>query len=121
MMYEADARANETPGLEEYLAAVRQRKWLVVICIVLGFVLASAFTVNRSPTYTATAKVIVNPTIVGTTDQRLTRPVLEREREVVASNAIAESVIDQLRIASTSSLLLRELQVEFVDDSAGTS
>jgi len=48
MMYEADAQANETPGLEEYLAAIRQRKWLVLICTVLGVVLASAFIVNRA-------------------------------------------------------------------------
>ncbi|MDW3178144.1 MAG: polysaccharide biosynthesis tyrosine autokinase [Acidimicrobiia bacterium] len=117
MMYEAGAGAKETPGLEEYLAAIRQRKWLVVVCTVLGLALASLFIVNRTPSYTAIAKVLVNPTTVGTTNQSLQRAVLERERGVLASNVVAEAVIADLDLSITTSLLLRDLEVDFVDKS----
>jgi capsular exopolysaccharide synthesis family protein len=117
MMYEAGAGAKETPGLEEYLAAINQRKWLVVVCTVLGIVLASLFIVNRSPSYTAVSKVVVNATTVGTLDGRLNNPVLERERNVLGSEAVAGAVTEELGLSITTSLLLRELDVDFVDKS----
>ena len=117
MMYEKDAKGRETPGLEDYLAAIRQRKWLILLCGVLALVLAILFTSTRTATYTASARVLVNPTAVGSTDGRLVRPVLEREREVIDSNAVAERAAEQLSLGQSGRALLEDLDVFFVDNS----
>ncbi|MGI9606342.1 MAG: polysaccharide biosynthesis tyrosine autokinase [Acidimicrobiales bacterium] len=117
MMYEKGASGLETPGLEDYLAAIRHRKWLVLICALLGLVGAVAFSQSRTNSYTASSKVLVNPTPVGSRDGRLVEPVLEREREVVAGNAVANLVIEDLALSTTPRVLLTQLEVEFVDKS----
>jgi capsular exopolysaccharide synthesis family protein len=117
MMYEKDSKGRETPGLEDYLAAIRQRKWLIALCGALALALAILFTSTRTASYTASARVLVNPTAVGSTDGRLVRPVLEREREVIDSNAIADRVAEQLSLGQSARSLLRDLEVFFVDDS----
>lgn len=117
MMYESGSQAKETPGLEDYLSAMRQHKWLILTCAVLGLLAGIAFGGLREKTWEASAKVLVNPTNVGSTDGRLERPVLEREREVVDSNAVAQLVARDLGITTSPLLLLRNLEVVFVADS----
>jgi len=117
MMYEKDSKGRETPGLEDYLAAIRQRKWLIALCGALALALAILFTSTRTASYTASARVLVNPTAVGSTNGSLVRPVLEREREVIDSNAIADRVAEQLSLGQSARSLLRDLEVFFVDDS----
>lgn len=117
MMYEKDGQGRETPGLEDYLAAVRQRKWLILICAALALFAAILFSTTRTATYTANARVLVNPTAVASTDGRLVRPVLEREREVIDSNAVADRVAEQLQLGQSGRFLLQDLDVVFVDDS----
>jgi len=114
-MYEPGSQAKDTPGLEDYLAAVRQRKWLILLCAAIGLAVGVLFTTTRESTWEASAKVLVNPTTVGSTDGRLVRPTLEREREVVDSNAVARLVADDLNLTSNPLLLLRDLDVIFVD------
>ena len=117
MMYEPGSQAKETPGLEDYLAALRQRKLLIIACALLGLAAGIFFTATRQATFEASAKVLVNPTNVGSTDGRLERPVLEREREVVDSNAVARLVADDLGVTTSPLLLLRNLEVVFVNNS----
>lgn len=117
MMYETGSQAQETPGLEDYLAAVRQRKWLIILCAILGFALAVLFTLSRTATFEGAAKVLVNPTNVGAVDQRLAPPVLEREREVVDSEAVARLVALDVETTVSPLVLLRDLEVVFVDNS----
>ena len=121
MIYQAEARANETPGLEDYLSAVRRRTWLVIICALLGLVAAHLFTISTTDRFVASSRVLVNPTQVGSTDGRLVNPSLEREREVIASNAIANEVAADLRLGLTGRALLSDLEVEFVDRSDSLS
>ena len=116
-MYEAGSQAKETPGLEDYLAAIRQRKWLIVVGALLGLAAAVLFTLSRTATYEAAAKVLVNPTNVGTIDSRLAAPELEREREVVDSETVARLVANDINVTTSPLLLLRDLEVVFVDDS----
>ena len=116
-MYETGSQAQETPGLEDYLAAVRQRKWLIILCAILGFALAVLFTLSRTATFEGAAKVLVNPTNVGAVDQRLAPPVLEREREVVDSEAVARLVALDVETTVSPLVLLRDLEVVFVDNS----
>ena len=58
-MYEANAGGKETPGLEDYLVAIRNRKWLVLACALIGVGLALLYIESRTATYSAEAKVIV--------------------------------------------------------------
>ena len=117
MMYEKEAQGRETPGLEDYIAAVRQRKLLIVACGVLFFALAILFTSSRTATFTAEARVLVNPTAVGSIDTRLVQPSLEREREVIDSNAVADLVATDVALNQTGRALLENVEVVFVDDS----
>ena len=116
-MYETGSQAKETPGLEDYLAAISQRKWLILVCTALGLALAVLLTLSQQPTFEAAAKVVVNPTNVGSLDGRLVRPTLEREREIVDSEAVARLVTADLGITTSPLLLLRDLEVVFVDSS----
>lgn len=117
MMYEPAAGGQETPSLEDYLAAVSRRKLLILVSLLAGFALASMYSSSRTATFVAEANVLVNPTNVNTTDGRLLNPTLEREREVVASNAVAEDVVQDLDLQVGPSQLLRDLEVRFVDRS----
>ena len=112
MMYEPGSQAKETPGLEDYLAAIRQRKWLILLCAAIGLAAGVFFSSTREKTWEASAKVLVNPTTV---NGRSERPTLEREREVVDSNAVARLVADDLDLTTNPLLLLRDLEVIFVD------
>ena len=117
MMYEKDAGGRETPGLEDYLAAIRQRAVLIAVFGLLGLLAAFLFTATRTSTYTATARVVVNPTAVGSTNNNLTSPVLERESEVIKGNAVAERVASAIQLGRSGRALLQDLEVFFVDDS----
>ena len=117
MMFEAGSQAKDTPGLEEYLAAARQRKWLIVLCGLIGLAAAFLVTISLESRFEASARVLVNPTPVGSTDGRLVNPSLEREREVVDSIQVEREVVTQLQLVVTPNDLLRELDVVFVADS----
>lgn len=117
MMYEPGSQAKETPGLEDYLAALRQRKWLVIGCTLLGLLAGILFSATREKSWEASAKVLVNPTPVGSIDARLVTPVLEREAGVVDSNVIASRVTTELKDTGDPLLLLRDLEVVFIDKS----
>ena len=95
MMFEAGSQAKDTPGLEEYLAAARQRKWLIVLCGLIGLAAAFLVTISLENRFEASARVLVNPTPVGSTDGRLVNPSLEREREVVDSIQVGREVVTQ--------------------------
>jgi non-specific protein-tyrosine kinase len=117
MMYQPGAGAKETPGLEDYLAAISRRKLLIVASLLLGLAAAWFYDSSRTPTYAAEANVLVNPTNVNSTNGGLVRPVLERERGVVASNAVATDVVAELALDREPTAVLRDLEVRFVDGS----
>ena len=117
MMFEAGSQGKDTPGLEEYLAAVRQRKLLILLCALIGLAAAFLLTISLENRFEASARVLVNPTPVGTTDGRLVRPTLEREREVVDSIQVGREVVVELGLVTAPNSLLRELDVIFVDGS----
>ena len=117
-MYEANAGGKETPGLEEYLNAIRNRKWLVLACALIGLGLSLLYVESRTPTYNAEAKVVANPTPVGSINTAKKEANLEEEREKLASFPIADAVIDELDLTVTSqNELLDNLSVSFRPDS----
>lgn len=117
MIYQSEMKAKDTPGLEDYISAVRRRSLLVLLCTFLGFALLTLFTLSRTDQFQGEARVLVNPTPIGSTNGQDVRPVLEREREVVASNAIATEAAQELGLTISPRALLEDLEVTFVDDS----
>ncbi|MEM7340056.1 MAG: polysaccharide biosynthesis tyrosine autokinase [Actinomycetota bacterium] len=118
MMYQsASATGTEAARLEDYLRAVSRHRWVVLALTLLGATAAFLFTTTQTPTYTGTSTIVLAPTPVGSIDNRLVFPNLEREREVLASNSTAELVIADMGLGSTPEELLKNLEVEFRPDS----
>ncbi|NNF64082.1 MAG: polysaccharide biosynthesis tyrosine autokinase [Acidimicrobiia bacterium] len=116
MMYE-NPDARETPGLEDYLAALRAR-WLLVLMITALFtILGYVYVQTRSVTVEARAEVLVNPAPVPrTTENNLPRISLERERGVLSSLRTAELASQKLGIGDPADVQ-RNVKVEFEPDS----
>lgn len=113
-MYQSASTAPDAARLEDYLRAVQRHKWVVVALTLLGVAAAFLFASTRTPTYTAIAVVEVRPTPVGSVDARLVNPNLELEREILASNKTAISVITELGLTTTTpEALLQNLDVSF--------
>ena len=113
-MYEANAPANETPGLEDYLKAIQSRKWLVIACAIAGLILASLFAGSRTSVFDADAVVVLRPTPVGSNNPNtLAIPNLETERATLASLEVADEVTNRLQLATDPRDLLEDLIVRF--------
>lgn len=117
MMFSPDSTGTDSARLEDYLRAIRLRKWVVIGVGLAGFVLASIFIGSRTTTYTATATVVLGPTPVGSTNTNLVNPNLEKEREVILSNPVAEDVVQNLDLEDEPRALLRNTEVAFRPDS----
>ncbi|MCP5025487.1 MAG: polysaccharide biosynthesis tyrosine autokinase [Actinomycetia bacterium] len=105
MMYQPATAANEAPRLEDYINAVRGRRWVVILCAIAGLLLAMVLASSRSTTYTATSRILVGPTPVNSTDHRLVAPNLETESELIESTPIAQQVADELDLDDPGALL----------------
>ncbi len=117
MIYQSELKAKDTPGLEDYISAVRRRSVLVLLCALLGLALLTLFTLSRTDQFQGEARVLVNPTPIGSVNGQDVRPVLSRELNVVASNAIATQAAEELGLTISPRALLENLEVTFVDDS----
>ncbi|MCP3988528.1 MAG: polysaccharide biosynthesis tyrosine autokinase [Actinomycetia bacterium] len=118
MMYQSASTAPEAARLEDYLRAMQRHKWVVIALTLLGLAAAFLFASSRTATYTATATVVLRPTPIGYNDpNRLVKPNLEKEREIVASNEIADLVIIEMGLDTNPEALLKNLEVEFRPDS----
>ena len=59
MMYQSNQHIPEAARLEDYLQAIRLRKWLVLALALLGLLGAFLFATSRQPTYTAETTVLL--------------------------------------------------------------
>jgi non-specific protein-tyrosine kinase len=117
MLYDIPQSSTETPGLEDYLRAIRERWQLILMGALLGMLAALAFDNARVDTFEAEAKVVINPTIANATNNNLVQPVLEREREVMASIAVVEQALVDGALSGTATRIIKDLDVAFVNDS----
>ncbi len=117
MMYE-NPDARDTPGLEDYLSAIRSR-WLMVVLITAAVAaLGYLYVQTRTVTVEARAEVLVNPAPIGRTDpNRLPDVVLERERGVMNSVRVAELAAVELGSGQSAAGVQRDVDVEFEPDS----
>ncbi len=113
-MYSGAFETSETPGLAEYLKAIQARKLLVILCTLLGIGAAYLFTESRTPTYDAGVRVLVAPSPVRSSNgTNLPKPNLETEREILASESIAQVVSRTVDGAAAPRTLLEDLNVRF--------
>lgn len=117
MLYEIPQSSTETPGLEDYLRAIRERWQLILLAAILGGVAAFLFANTRVDRFEGEAKVVINPTIANATNASLVRPVLEREREVMSSIAVVEQALDTAGLSGSAVRILDDIEVSFVNDS----
>ncbi len=116
-MYHPDGGVSDTARLEDYLRAIRLRKWVVVGVTVAGVLAALMFSSSRVENYEAVSRVALYPTPVGSVDNRLVTPNLEKEKEILASNEIAVRVKEVTQSPETPAGLLSGLSVKFVPKS----
>ncbi len=114
VMYNGTFETNETPGLQDYLKAIQARKLLVLCFLLAGVALAYLFTSGRTAEYEAGARVLVAPSPVRSSNSaNLPKPNLETEREILASEAVAQVVSSAVVGADQPREILRDLDVEF--------
>ncbi len=118
MMYETQT-TGQTARLEDYLKAIRTRWPLVLIFFLLFSLVGWWAASSRSETYTARSAVALGPSPVGSTNPNtLSAPSVERESQVMASNDIARDVVDELSLDIEPAVLLQDLDVKYVPNSA---
>lgn len=117
LMYQASSNASDSARLEDYIRAVRLRKWLVLAAALAGLALALALASARTPMYSASSSVLLGPTPVGAVNTNLVNPNLEKEREIILSNRTAADAASIIAFTGESEDLLAEVDVAFRPDS----
>ena len=118
MMQQHGGQRSDVARLEDYIRAVQLRKWLVLALTLTGLILGYLYATSRDTTYTATASVLVRASPVGARVQgQYELANLEREREVLQGNRVAEAAAAALGGTSTAQDLQRNLSVDFRPDS----
>src|SRR5436190_17967934 len=54
---QTSALSDDALSIGHYVAVLRRRKWTIVVCVLLGLLVAAAYLKIISPTYQSTAKV----------------------------------------------------------------
>lgn len=117
-MFEPGAPA-DAARIEDYIRAIRERWLLVILAPLLLAVAASTFASSRAAVYTADARIGVGPSPVGAPNPNNLRAAnLEREREEIESNAVAEAAATRIGAPGVDAAdLLGALTVSFRPDS----
>jgi len=84
----------QVPELSDYLAVLRRRKFLILLLALLGAAGGAARALTTSPTYTATAQVLVSPS--SETAAPIAVVSMATEREIVLSDGVAELAANRL-------------------------
>ena len=91
------------PTFRAYLQILRQRKWWVGSITVLGLALSLAFSLTAHKQYSATAQLLVQPSVnasgLGTAQQPVTQTDVQTELQLVTSAPVQQAVRDRLKSA----------------------
>ena len=133
--YDAEGQASaDTFDLRWLIAAVLQRRWLIIICPLVLVALAALFVVMRSPSYTASTQLqLTNLRLTFSREDTFfaeTHPdpaFLETQLQIIRSDRVALSVLNTLELLDADASLerraaaLERLRRGFVVDRAGLS
>ncbi len=118
MMHQRGTGTADVARLEDYIRAVQRRKFLVLAIMAAALIAAYLFASSRQDSYTASASVLTRSSPVGArVPGQFEPPNLEREREVVQSNRVADAVVGRLGGGAQPESLLSGLSVDFRPDS----
>ena len=88
------------PTFRAYLQILRHRKWWVVSITVLGLAASLAFSLTAHKQYSATAQLLVQPSVnasgLGTAQQPVTQTDVETELQLITSAPVQQAVRDRL-------------------------
>ena len=91
------------PTFRAYLQILRQRKWWVGSLTVLGLALSLAVSLTAHKQYSATAQLLVQPSVnasgLGAAQQPVTQTDVQTELQLVTSAPVQQAVRDQLKNA----------------------
>jgi capsular exopolysaccharide synthesis family protein len=107
------ASSSELASIEDYIEALRRRKLLPLVGLLIALGLALTYTGGRVNIYTATSRVLVGATPVGSTNQALRAPNLDREAEIIVSDPIARQAGSLVGGDVDALQLRRDLEVQF--------
>jgi capsular exopolysaccharide synthesis family protein len=95
------------PTFRAYLQILRHRKWWVFSIVVLGLAASVAFSFTAHKQYSATAQLLVQPSVnvngLGAAQQPVTQTDVETELQLVTSAPIQQAVRDRLKSTPTVS------------------
>jgi non-specific protein-tyrosine kinase len=98
--------------LRRYFGIVRARKWSIILAVFLCVGVALALTFRQTPLYHAQARVLVQPVPYGASSSSALLPVdIGTESQIVASEAVAAIVQEQLGTDSPPEALVGHLDV----------
>jgi capsular exopolysaccharide synthesis family protein len=104
---------DQTVELLDYVAVLRRQFLLIAISMTVGLVLALVYTLMKTPTYTATAEVLVQPPTSNDAGLRIDQLIsLETEVRLVTSAPIAQLAREELDTSRSIAELLRHVGVE---------
>jgi tyrosine-protein kinase len=88
------------PTFRAYVLTLRCRKWWVVSLAVLGLAVSLAFSLTAKKQYSATAQLLVQPSVaangVGFVQQPVTQTQVQTELQLVTSAPVQQAVRDKL-------------------------
>ena len=111
---------DDVTTLEDYLAAIRNRKWIVAAITLLLFALAFVATSGGEAMYTADGQIEVGLSPVNSPNGNPVAGNLELERSRLIGNEISNRVADDLKAQGYSisaADLRREIDVSFIPQS----
>jgi polysaccharide biosynthesis transport protein len=102
-----DTHANQIEGfdIQEYLAVIRSRKWLILSVTALVVIVALAFSYQQKPIYDSEAQVLVEPFAQGGDQTDFAALNLDTEVLIASSPEVAQLAAQELGVADGAELL----------------
>jgi capsular exopolysaccharide synthesis family protein len=122
-----EARSDDQGALKRYLDTIRERKWIVIVAVVLCTLAATAYALTAHNVYTASADILVTPvpsdqtSILGLGLLRQASDPTQDETtasELVDNAAVAAQVQQNLGWRESPAALLRQVSVQPVANSS---
>ena len=103
--------------LRDYGRVIARRWKLVAACVAVAIALAVVWTISQTPTYTATAEILVKPPLGATSLGGTVQPLnIENERQIVESLPVASLAVRSIDTSGDARGLLQHLDVTVPKD-----